>query len=79
MHSNFVFQHKKLLYRPVVPRGAGGAMAPPNFGRSVNPILTKGGRLCPPNNTGTTGFSDLPTALKYTIKDQSYLNYQITF
>jgi hypothetical protein len=22
-----------------------------------------GGRLCPPNNTGTPGFSDLPTAL----------------
>ena len=39
------------VYRPVVPGGAGGAMAPPNFGRSVNPISTKGGRLCPPNNT----------------------------
>ena len=52
-----------LLNRPVVPGGAGGAMALPNFGRSVNPILTKGGRLCPPNNTGTPKFSDLPTAL----------------
>ena len=50
--------------RPVVPGGAGGAMAPPIFGRSVNPISTKGGRLCPPNNTGTPGFSDLPTALQ---------------
>ncbi len=49
--------------RPVVPGGAGGAMAPPNFGRSVNPILIKGGRLCPPNNTGTPKFSDLSTAL----------------
>ena len=38
-------------------------MKPPDFGRSVNPISTKGGRLCPPNNTGTPGFSDLPTAL----------------
>ena len=38
-------------------------MAPPNFGRWVNPILIKGGRLCPPNNTGTPKFSDLPTAL----------------
>jgi hypothetical protein len=46
--------------RGVVPRGA---MKPPDFGRSVNPIPTKGGRLCPPNNTGTPGFSDLPTAL----------------
>ena len=52
-----------VVHRPVVPGGAGGAMAPPNFGRSVNPISTKGGRLCPPNNTGTPGFSDLPTAL----------------
>ena len=37
-------------------------MAPPDFGRSVNPISTRWGRLCPPNNTGTPGFSDLPTA-----------------
>ena len=50
-------------YRGVVPRGAGGAMAPPDFGRLVNPISTKGDKLCPPNNTGTPGFSDLPTAL----------------
>ena len=34
-----------MLFRPVVP---GGAMAPPNFNRSVNPTSTKGGRLCPP-------------------------------
>ena len=34
----------------------------PDFGRLVNPISTKGGRLCPPNNTGTSRFSDLPTA-----------------
>ena len=32
--------------RPVVPGGAGGAMAPPDFGRSVDPISIKGGRLC---------------------------------
>ena len=49
-------------HRPVVPGGAAGAMAPPNFGRSVNPISTKGGRLCPLKNAGTPGFSDLPTA-----------------
>ena len=35
----------------------GGAMAPPDFGRSGNPISTKGGRL------GTPRFSDLRTAL----------------
>ena len=57
-------QDTNLLYfRGVVPGGAGGAMTPPDFGRSVNPISTKGGRFCPPNNTGTPGFSDLPTAL----------------
>ena len=50
--------------RPAVPGGAGDSIAPPDFGRSVNPISTKGGKLCPPNNTGTPGSSDLPTALK---------------
>ena len=51
------------LCRGVVPGGVGGDMAPPEFGRSVNPISTRWGRLCPPNNIGTPGFSDLPTAL----------------
>ena len=36
------------LPRGVVP---GGTMAPPNFGKSVNPFSTReGDRLCPPNN-----------------------------
>ena len=48
------------LSRPVVPVDA---KAPSQFGRSVNPISTKEGRLCPPNNTGTPKFSDFPTAL----------------
>ena len=46
------------------PRVAVGAMAPPDFDRSVNPSSTKGGRLCPPNSTSTPGFSDLLTALE---------------
>ena len=50
-------------YRGVVPGLAEGAMAPPDFGRPLNPISAKGGTLFPPNNTGTPGFSDLPTAL----------------
>ena len=34
----------------VVPGGAGAAMAPTDFGRSVNPISTiEGDRLCRPN------------------------------
>ena len=49
--------------RGVVPGDAGGAMAPPDFGRSGNPISIRGGRLCPPNNTGTPEFTDLPIAL----------------
>ena len=32
------------------------SLAPPDFGN-------QGGKLCPPKNTGTPGFSDLPTAL----------------
>ena len=43
--------------RGVVPGGA------PDFGRSVNPISTRGVRLCPPKNTDIPGFSALPTAL----------------
>ena len=35
-------------YRGVVPGGAGGAMAPPDFGRSVNLISTRVDKLCPP-------------------------------
>ena len=34
------------------------------LGRSVNPISTRGDRLCPPNYySGTPVFLDLPTAL----------------
>ena len=39
-----------------------GGVAPTQF---FNPISTKGGKLCPPNNIGTLGFADLPTALTY--------------
>ena len=54
-----------------LPGGCHGTMAPPHFGRSVNPISTRGGRLYPPNahQNGTLGFSDLPTALKDTLKN----------
>ena len=33
--------------------GPGGPLAPPIFGRSVNPIPTRKGRLSPPITTGT--------------------------
>ena len=38
---------KVQIKRP--PEGAGCAMAHPDFGRSVNPISTRGDRLSPPN------------------------------
>ena len=43
-----------IVCRPVVPGCAGSAMAHPDFGRSVNPISTRGDRLCPPNYYGHT-------------------------
>ena len=62
---NFLFIHKEKLCLKVVsvwscpkdpvlpslivPGCAGCAMAHPYFGRSVNPISTRGDRLCPPN------------------------------
>ena len=41
----------------------GGALAPPIFGRSANPILTRGDTLSPPSTTSPPGISDLATAL----------------
>ena len=37
------------IFRAVVSGGAGGALAPLEFRSSVNPIPTRGGRLCPPD------------------------------
>ena len=61
----FLGSIKKKKSRPVISGNAGVAMAPPDLGRSDNRISIRGGRLCPPNNTGTPGFSDRPTALNY--------------
>ena len=47
-------------------RGAGGALAPPVFGKTVNPISTKGTDYAHLIITGTLRFSDLPTALYLT-------------
>ena len=49
------------ICRGVVPGGAMGAMAHPDFGRSVNPISTRGTDYAHLITTGTPGFSDLPT------------------
>ena len=37
------------IVRAVVSGGAGGALALPEFGSSLNPIPARGGRLCPPH------------------------------
>ena len=50
-------------YRAVVPGCAGCAMAHPDFGRSVNPISTRGTDYAHLITSGTPGFSDLPTSL----------------
>ena len=68
------FQAHFFHIRPVAPGGAGGA---PDFGRSVTLISAKGGRLCPPNNTGPPGFSDLSMALGYTLRSVSDIFYEI--
>ena len=49
-----------LCFRGVIP---GDAMAHPDFGRSVNPISTRGYKLCPPNYYWHPGFSDHRRAL----------------
>ena len=41
---------------------------PPDFDRSDNPRLTRGDKICPQNYyLSPSGFTDLPTALLYTV------------
>ena len=63
-----VFQHILINYIPTMtvvpePGGPGGPLAPPIFGRSVNPIPTGEGRLSPPITTGTPNVFHLPASL----------------
>ena len=44
-----------------------GCRGPPDFGRSVNPISTRGTDYAHLITTGTPGFSDLPTALRQAV------------
>jgi hypothetical protein len=77
LHSSSVTD--LVLYSGVPSMGVpGGAMAPPGFGKLVNSISTRVDKLCPSNNTGTPGFSDLPTAaLCYTCNFLSGLTMDI--
>jgi hypothetical protein len=43
--------------------GAGGPLAPPIFGRPINPIPTMGGRFYPPFTSGTPNVFHLPAPL----------------
>ena len=44
--------------------GPGGPLAPPIFGRSVNPIPTGGGQIMPTISTGPPKVFHLPASLK---------------
>ena len=63
-HAKIGDEQLPLLYtsiRGVVP-GVGMPGVPKIFADQLT-LSQPGGKLCPPNNTGTPGFSDLPTAL----------------
>ena len=51
------------------PGGPGGPLAPPIFGRSVNPIQTGGGQIMPTITTGPPKVFHLPASL--------YLNTEV--
>ena len=60
-----VFENSYGYSRGVVPGGAGGGMAPPDFGRSDRLTLSQPGGTDYVHliTNGTPGFSNLPTAL----------------
>ena len=53
------------LPRAVVSGGAGGALAPPELGSSVNPIPTEGADYAHHITASTLGFENLKTSLNY--------------
>ena len=65
MYSTFNRVYRVVHSRGVVPGGAVGAIAPPHFGRSLNPISTRGvgGDYAHQIKMAPPSFSDLPTAL----------------
>ena len=70
--SSLIINHASLSFtmtaRGVVPGGVGVAMAPQNFGRSVNPTSTGGKDYAHLITTCIPGFSDPPTALTAAFK-----------
>ena len=62
------------LSEPGVP---GILMAPPDFGRSVNPISTRGSRLCPHISARPLRFSDLAPSLRCSLVSALFMsNFQ---
>ena len=53
-----------------VAREGGGRAPPPEFGRAVNSIQTKGGRLCPSQYCQPPGFKMLSTPMMNAFKCQ---------
>ena len=49
--------------RGVARGGAEGARAPPEFGRSVNPIQTRGADYAPHTTASPPGFKNISTSL----------------
>ena len=52
-----------MIYRDAARGGAGGAAAPPDFGRSVNPISTRGADYAHHSTTCPPGFLTLAASL----------------
>ena len=58
--------------RGVARGGAEGAVAPPEFGRSVNPIQTRGADYTPHTTASPSGFKKLSTPLHFRLNYASH-------
>jgi len=63
MKSVFLFSFYLIVGSGAGTRGPGGPLAPPIFGRSVNPIQTGGGQIMPTTTTGPPKVFHLPASL----------------
>ena len=66
---------KTNIYQARRKWGAGGALTPPVFGQTVNPISTRGADYTHHSTTSPPGFSEFATALKPTTKRNSKKNH----
>ena len=63
--SNFDDKYVETVSEIQGPRKRVGALAHPVFGKSVNPISTRGDTLSPSSTTSPLRFSDIATALRF--------------